>query len=70
MNKGKLSTTIKVCRAKAKLTQSELAKKSGVGLCTIALIESTNNKYMPSVDTLVKLAEALNVSSEKFIKYL
>ena len=70
MNKQKLSTALKVARAKKNMKQSDLAKASGVALITIAKIEAKNLNYMPSVKTLVLLADALNINVDTLTKYL
>ena len=70
MNKQKLSTALKVARAKKDMKQSDLAKASGVALITIAKIEAKNLNYMPSVKTLVLLADALGINVDTLTKYL
>ena len=70
MNKAKLSTALKVARAKKDMKQSDLAKASGVALITIAKIEAKNINYMPSISTLVKLANSLGVNPETLTKFL
>lgn len=53
-------------RLKRNLTQRELAKKSGVSYNTIIKIERggiTN----PKIETVVKLAKALNISIDNLI---
>ncbi len=69
-NKQKLSTALKVARAKANMKQCDLAKLSGVACITIAKIEAKGNNYMPSVKTLVALAEALKINVDTLTKYL
>lgn len=54
-----LGARIAYLRKRREFTQSELAKRSGVSQSTIAQIES--DKKDPSVKTLEKLAEALEV---------
>lgn len=56
---------LKELREKKKLTQKQLAEKSGVSLNLIARIESGELKST-STNTLFKLANALNVSPDKF----
>ena len=70
--KGKdaLARELKILRAKEGLTQKELAQKSGVAECTIAFIESKTIASIPRIDTLVKLAKALNVEDNALTKYL
>jgi len=48
-------------RKTAHVTQSELAKKIGTKQSVISRIESGNSAYIPSLDTLVKIANALNM---------
>lgn len=59
---------IKLQRAKKGWNQDDLAKASGVSSCTIGLIES--GKQKPSINTIVKIARALEVEPEKLIEYL
>ncbi|MDI7226566.1 helix-turn-helix domain-containing protein [Leptospira santarosai] len=56
----KLGTNIRSLRSKKGWSQTELADKIGVHLTHINRIE--NGKYLPSVDTIVLLAEALESS--------
>lgn len=56
----KLGTNIRSLRSKKGWSQTELADKIGVHLTHINRIE--NGKYLPSVDTIVLLAEALETS--------
>ena len=58
---------LKELREKEKLTQKQLAEKSGVSLNLIARIESGELKST-STNTLFKLAKALNTSVEYFFK--
>lgn len=52
---------LKVYRLKRKMTQDELAEKSGVSRTTIVAIERGDAK-VTKTDTLIKLATALNYS--------
>ena len=54
-----LGERLSYLRGHRKLTQSELSKKAGVSQSTIAQIEA--GKKDPSVQTLKKLAEALEI---------
>lgn len=54
-----LPERLKYMRERRDMTQSELAKRSGVSQSTIAQIES--GKKDPSLSTIKKVAEALNV---------
>jgi predicted transcriptional regulator len=55
-----LKETLRRERRRAGLTQGELADKAGVGIATIARIE-TGDIDAPRVSTLRKLARALGV---------
>ena len=68
MTSGKtIGTNIKKARAKLGLTQDDLAKKADVKYTTLTKIESgVVNK--PSVQTMAKIAKALDVSIENLIK--
>lgn len=57
---------VKRCRREKKWTQFDLAKHSGISISTIASIESAR-KINPSLETLERLAQALNVSPWKLI---
>lgn len=52
------------CRKKRKMTQAELAEKSGVSRTTIAGIESGAIRNVRT-DTLLKLSNALNMQVAK-----
>nr|WP_235592152.1 helix-turn-helix domain-containing protein [Leptospira noguchii] len=56
----KLGTNIRSLRSKKGWSQTELAEKIGVHLTHINRIE--NGKYLPSLDTVVLLADALESS--------
>ena len=68
MTSGKtISENIKRLRAKLGMTQDDLAKKADIKYTTLMKVESgTVNK--PSVQTMAKIAKALGVSIEDFIK--
>ena len=68
--KDSLAREIKIARAVKGYTQGALAQASGVAKITIALLESKKYKNMPSVDTVVKLALALDLNKERLLKYL
>jgi len=63
----KIGENIKKYRTKTKLSQEDLAKKSGVKYTTLTKIESNVIKK-PSVLVMAQLAKALNVSIEDLIK--
>lgn len=46
-------------RKKLKITQTELAEKTGV--CRNYISDLENNRYMPSVKTLAKISKVLNL---------
>ncbi|MCR4792700.1 MAG: nucleotide sugar dehydrogenase [Lachnospiraceae bacterium] len=54
-----ISESIKVARKACKLTQADLAEKSGLNRATIGRIE--NGTFMPSIEQLQDLAEALGI---------
>jgi transcriptional regulator with XRE-family HTH domain len=56
-----LKEKLRGARRRAALTQTELAEKAGVGVATIARIE-TGEITEPRVSTLRKLADALGVT--------
>jgi transcriptional regulator with XRE-family HTH domain len=68
MRSGKvISENIKRLRAKLGLTQDDLVKKADIKYTTLMKVESgTVNK--PSVQTMAKIAKALDVSIEELIK--
>ena len=58
---------IKKIRKEKNLTQEELSQKSGISESYISELE--NNLKMPTILTLCKLAEALEVEITKLYKY-
>lgn len=58
----KIGERIRDGRKRAKMTQAELAQK--VGLATITIRQYESGKRIPKIQTLVKLAAALNVPAE------
>lgn len=58
-----MKNTIKVERAKADLTQEELAKKVSVSRQTINAMEA--NKYVPSTVLALKIAKVFKKSVEE-----
>jgi transcriptional regulator with XRE-family HTH domain len=58
---------LKEIRIKKKLTQNELSELSKVPQSSISDIE--NNKTIPSILTLTKIAKVLNVKIEDLIEY-
>ena len=62
-----LPQNIKKLRKKYKLSQEELAKKAGITYSTLIKIESGFNKN-PTLETLVKVAKALEVGIDELIR--
>lgn len=63
---GEMEFNLAAVRKQSKLTQVELAEKSGVGRVTISRLESGELKET-TIGTLAKLAEALEVSVDELI---
>lgn len=53
------------CRRRAKLSQEELSFRAGLHRVTVGLLE--RGERIPRIDTLVKLAGALGVSSAELL---
>ena len=66
-NKSTISDNIKKYRAKLGISQDKLSKLADVTYNTIIKIESGANTN-PTIDTLTKIAKALNVSVDNLIK--
>lgn len=64
--KGGDSLNIKERREELGLTQKELAEKAGITQSFLCDIEQGRSK--PSIDTAVKIADALNISDIKFFE--
>jgi len=58
---------IKKIRMKNNLTQEKLAIKAGVSYTTLTKIESSVIKR-PAVQTIAKIAKAMNISIDELIK--
>lgn len=56
---GDLATNLKAARKRLKLTQEQVAERSGVHATEVSRIEG--GKRDPQVSTVVKLAEALEL---------
>ena len=56
-----IAEMIVAARRKAHLTQQELANKIGTKQSVISRIESGNSVWIPSLETLVRVAAALNM---------
>lgn len=63
-----IAANIKESRKEAKITQAELAERSNYSHEFIRRIEAPNGKKYFSVDTLVKIADALDIKIEKLLK--
>ncbi|RUS43530.1 helix-turn-helix transcriptional regulator [Cohnella sp. AR92] len=63
MSEDVLENTIKVQRAKMKLTQEQLAELIGVTRKTVNTIE--NGKFIPSTVLAIKMARALGLPVEE-----
>ena len=59
-----MGSKLKEAREKKRMTQEELALKSGVTRQTIISIE-TDQTYNPTINTLVKIADALGTTIDK-----
>lgn len=64
-----LGKAVRIFRAREDLSQVELAKKANVSMCSINFIEN-GCKKKPRVNTLIKIAKALNIKEEELLKYL
>ena len=62
-----IGDNIKKYRAKLELTQERLARKADISYTSLTKIE-TNVIKQPSVQTMAKIAKALNTSIEMLIK--
>jgi len=67
LNFQKLGHKIKELRVKQKLTQDELAEKAGIHNKYQGKIERAEKR--PSIETLFKLAKALNVKVSEFFDF-
>jgi len=63
-----IAANIKESRKEAKITQAELAERSNYSHEFIRRIEAPNGKKYFSVNTLVKLSDALDIKVEKLLK--
>lgn len=63
-----IASNIKENRKEAKITQAELAERSNYSHEFIRRIEAPNGKKYFSVNTLVKIADALEIKVEKLLK--
>ena len=67
MSSGNLAKKIKYFRKKQRLSQEKLARLANVSNNTIINIEAGINKN-PTIETLRKIAKALNISIDELIK--
>ena len=63
-----ISRNIKKERIKRKMTQAQLAEKSGYSHVTIRKIEAINIKKYFSIDTISNIADALNIDISNLFK--
>lgn len=63
---AKIITNLKEIRAKAGLTQQELAEAVGVRRETILHLE--NNRYNPSLEMALKIARVFDLSVEEIFR--
>jgi len=61
------ATHLRILREKAGMSQQELADAAGVSKITIQRIE--NAKYSVTIDTLISIAEALNIPLKKLVDF-
>lgn len=62
-----IGTHLRVLREKAGMSQQELADRAEISKMTIQRIENT--KYSVTLDTLISIAEALNIPSKKLVDF-
>lgn len=62
--KTELARRVKYFRKKNKLSQNKLGKIIGVTQKTIARLEDPDFLWMPSLSSIIKVANALNLSLE------
>ena len=67
MNASKISENIKKYRNKIGVSQDRLSKLADITYNTIIKIESGSNTN-PTIDTISKIAKALNVSVDELLK--
>lgn len=66
MDKSPIAKNIKSARKKLELTQEQLAVKAGIPYATLSKIES-GQVTNPTVSTLKKIADALNISVDDIL---
>ena len=67
MSRTTLGKKIKALRVKLKLSQDKLARKADIPFSTLVKIEAGYTPS-PSIDTVVKIAKALNVKVDDLIR--
>jgi len=66
MSSVNLSKRIKNLRSKLEISQDQLAKKADIPFSTLVKIEAGYTPN-PSMETLIKIADAFNISIDKLI---
>jgi y4mF family transcriptional regulator len=66
LHRRRLGDTLRSCRKRAGLTQEKLAEKAGLSVVFISLLE--NGRRTVSVDSLLRIAKALNVDLTDLVK--
>jgi len=56
-----IASNLRAERARAQLSMAELSRLSGISVATICAIESGNSVNWPTVKTLSRLAEAMQI---------
>ena len=64
MMQDAFSTVFETCRREAKLTQQQLADKTGLTIATICHYE--NAKRFPAADTMATICQAMGISMGTF----
>lgn len=63
---ARFSANLRACRARAEISQEELAWRSSLHRTEIGLLE--RGARVPRIDTLIKLASALMIPSEDLLE--
>ena len=63
----KLGQRIKIVRMKAGITQNDLANTSNISVAALSKIE--RGEVYPTIDTVAKIANALNLNFEKIFDF-
>jgi len=66
MSSVKLGTRIKEFRSKLNISQDQLAKKANIPFSTLVKIEAGYTPN-PSMETLIKIADAFKISMDELI---